>query len=59
MKNKNIGIIINLIKKLENCKNADEFYVISTRLYYRINEIVFNLECKNLKCEEKESEKNV
>lgn len=48
--------INNLLININNCKNSDEFYQLTTKLYYRINEIVFYFENKNLNCE---VEKNV
>lgn len=49
-KRKNID---RILVDLYNCEESEEFYKLSTKLYYRINEIVFGLENENLKIEER------
>lgn len=50
---KNREIIDKLLIDINDCKDVDKFYVLCTKLYYRINETVFYFENKNLKVEEK------
>ena len=52
---KNREIINKLLIDINNCKNSEEFYMLCTKLYYRVNETVFYFENKKLKVEEKEN----
>lgn len=51
-KRKNID---RILVKLFNCENSEEFYKLSTQLYYTINEIVFMLESDKLLVEKGEN----
>lgn len=44
-KRKNID---RILVDLYNCDDSEEFYKLSTKLYYRINELVFMLESDKL-----------
>lgn len=43
--------INNVINELMYCTNSDDFYRLTTKLYYRLNSLIYNLESKNLKLE--------
>ena len=40
--------------EIANCKDSNKFYELCTGLYYHLNEYVFYMENKKLKCEDKE-----
>ncbi len=52
---KDISYITNKLIELNNCEDVEEFYVLCTGLYYRINSIVFKFETEKFKVEEKKS----
>lgn len=48
---KNIEEINKNLIDIYNCKDIDKFYVLTTKLYYKINRIVFNIESDILNIE--------
>lgn len=48
--------IDRILIKLYSCKTSDEFYQLSTRLYYYVNDVVYGLHSK--KFDNIEEEKN-
>lgn len=48
---KNIEEINKNLIDIYSCKDIDNFYVLTTKLYYRINRIVFNIESDILNIE--------
>lgn len=49
---KKINFINGKMLSLLDCEDSEEFYQITTSLYYHINSLVYGLESKNLKVDE-------
>ena len=43
--NKKKKEIIDILTKIIICNDLEDFYILCTKLYYKINELVFRLEC--------------